>query len=336
MTQCLKLYNCLIITGHLLRTLLISKSEEELTNVSLTIPLLYRTNDHILRNFESKGNSWTRMFELLAKSEDLPLSLFQDCILSLATLCDTIGMKYDVSDIHRRPKLQRWNGTQNIDQVLQFLPHTTTTTDVEASTKNFEVEGKVKITLDDGSSALVLKHVLTEGSPVFSAMFDGHFKETGSQTVVIRDLSKESLKVLAEQLLIPCQTETEHVNNYVSNLELSTLFELISLSDQFLLETVYERTLNTLLSCYICPFSAPRIYTEASKLSALSKPLAQLKGWDMDLTFVVLKYLLVGQMTFATRVGAFRKIFDSVPTPIVIGDIRALVEFYASKIPQNK
>lgn len=304
---------------------------------------MFRKNDHSLRSFEQKGSSWTRVFDLLAKNKNYDdTSLFQDCILTLSALSETIGMKYDVSEVSKRPTLIMKDDT-NIGQILQFLDSSN-----EALT-NFENDGKVKITLDDGSLALLQKNILTDASPVFGAMFDGHFKEAGSQAVHIRNVSKESLKVLVLQLQI--------LNNYqslqqsdlnimdlpvnsnaapIDNLDLSTIFELISLSDQFLIETLYERTLNTLLSFYICPHSAPRIYQEAVKLSALWKPQSRLKGWDMDLTFVVLKYLLVGDLTFTSRCGAFRKIFDSVPSDNVVGDLRALVEFYSSRPQQTR
>jgi hypothetical protein len=318
--------------GFLLRTLMISKSEEELNNISILVPLLFRKNDHVLRKFESQGHSWSRVFEMLSKSDDIGFSRFQDCIYSISKLCETIGMKWtDSDDAGNRPLLWK-SQTGNMKELFAAEEES-------ASMTPQRVHGqKVEVILDDGTHIKISKDILTQASPVFSAMFNGHFVEAGQQKVRIPDTSSDAIKSLTEQIFLQNQSTTGADHGNVLTMEydmysLSTLFELVSLSDRFLLEGIYERTLNTLLRFYICPYSAPLIYEEAVKLSGLLKP-HNVQGGCFDLTFVVLKYLLVGDLSMSCKCVAFRKIFETVSPSIVVGDMRALVEYYSSR-PQR-
>jgi len=320
--------------GFVLRTLMISKCEEEISQIAVAVPLLFRKNDLVLRKFEIQGQSWSRVFEMLVNIDDLSFSKFQDCILSVSKLCETLGMKWtEAEDARNRPLL--WKPRTNCPSTDLVMPM-----DEESEGEKYQ---QVEIELDDGSQIQVLKEILTQASPVFAAMFDGHFVEAGEQKVRIQNTSKEAIMALVDQTYSEVQN-SKTVNKqtsvipFTSSIDrnvytLSTLFELVSLSDRFLLPRVYEMTLNTLLRFYVCPYSAPMIYEEAVRLSGLLKPHS-LEGWHLDLTYVTLKYLLVGDMSMSCKCAAFKKIFDCVSPTVVVGDMRALVEYYSTR-PQR-
>jgi hypothetical protein len=193
--------------------------------------------------------------------------------------------------------------------------------------------------LDDGYKLNIPKKFLTQASPVFSAMFDGHFLEAGRQRVNIRKTSLSALNALVTQIyqqsLFTSSETEEKAQDSSSNDEkplvtcdvypLSTLFELLSLSDQFLLDNLYERTLNTLIGYYFCPHSAPRIYEESLKFGGLHKSDNHL-SYNGNLTRLAIKYLLVGDdICFTLRCGAFWKIFDTVDPSNVVHMLKEIL-----------
>jgi len=280
--------------GFCMRTLLVSKNADELDRFALSIPLLYRNNDHAFRNFVAKGNILQRLFSLLTDFNDS--SKLQDCMLALSSISSTLGLKSDMLCCGRK----------------------VCNTIVNCARRCPRIECPVKFVLDDELEVVADRKVLSS-SPVFSAMFSGYFKETDEQKVNLRGTSIEALTLL----LIQMENEVGG-DQKVGIGEISVLFELMSLADQFLLEEIYEKATNTLIN-NICPYSASVTYAESVKWVHLWS--SDRTGNRVDISKLILRYLLVNdKLSTNLRCSAFLKIFNCVDSSIIVSDLKELIK----------
>ncbi|CAG7836409.1 unnamed protein product [Allacma fusca] len=195
---------------------------DDYTQAVLSIPLLYRQQCPIFRNFEERTKTWQVIFDLLTNIDDINVFQFQNCILALTCIAKTKGLK--------------WLDAENASKRKLLYPDVPLPEDLAQ-------EETVCFELDDGCKLNIPKKFLTQASPVFSAMFDGHFLEAGRQSVNIRKTSLSALNALVTQiyqqsLFYLSETEEkaqdnnsndEKPNVTCDDYPLSTLFELLSL-----------------------------------------------------------------------------------------------------------
>ncbi|CAL8109943.1 unnamed protein product [Orchesella dallaii] len=315
--------------GYIMRYLLTKDSSDKMDQMTVNIPLLYQKHSSTLRKFEMKAKSWSKILEMLINSDDVTFYRFEDCTLALCSICVALGIKWTPHDPeHRLPMLS--HPPSNLHKAVGIS--SSDSTNATESSSNHE-ENRVKLILDDGTIFTVEKDLLLESSPVFTAMFNGHFIESGQQQVLLPGVSKGAVTLLLDQIFM--QRQANKLPNGVANgaisqqYDLATIFELFRLADRFLLEDVYERALNTLMTKCICPNSAPIIYAESVRLVTLRKSES---SQMMGLSSYILMYVLTAEnIRMPERCNAVRKIFDSVVPTHVVEDLKALIEFHMYK-----
>lgn len=312
--------------GFIMRTLLVNNSAispNKMDQMVLNIPLLYEKHPAILRKFEMKAKSWSKILEMLVNSDDTSFYSFEDCSLALCSICNAIGVKWQALDAGKSvPTLL------NVPSGESDAYKIVCTDDVITTRNN---TGNVLVGLDDGNTLLVTKDLLVNASPVFAAMFNGSFVEGFEQKVNLSNVSLNAACLLLNQLYLQGQAtnlSSSTDNNCHIQYDLSIIFEIFSLADRFLLDEIYERALNTLITKYICPNSAPMIYGESVKLLNLQKSSnrRQTLG-DSNLNLFILKYILTAKgVRMSERCSAIRKVFETVMPDHVVRDLKLLIE----------
>lgn len=319
--------------GFIMRTLLVNNSsltDDKMDQMVLNIPLLYEKHPSTLRKFEMKAKSWTKILDMLLNSDESSFYRFEDCALALCSICRALGIKWKAYGLGRELPLLFHVPPQLL------LEAGIIKTKSEDDTNNYvQDETTVELVLDDGSVLFVNKDLLVYASPVFSAMFNGHFVEAGEQKVHLPNISKNGVCLLINQIYMLNNNLSSKSGNVLqqNECELETIFELFSLADRFLLEDIYEMALNTLITKYICPYSAPMIYAESVKLTSLQKfgKKKEMMG-DSSLNLFILEYILTADgIRMSERCNAIRKTFDAVMPEHVVQDLKALIENYMYK-----
>lgn len=326
--------------GFIMRSLLVnstSLSAEKMDQMILNIPLLYQNHATTLRKFEMKAKSWTKILEMLVNADESSFYRFEDCALALCSICSALGVKW--KPYRKGTQLPFLQFPKSRDVINQHVIMTLKDTVPEPVEMPAEVEqneaNMVKLCLDDGTTFSVNKDLLIQASPVFLAMFNGNFIEAGQQKVHLPNVSNTAVSLLLDQIFMLSQI-TDIDSNATSNdvqYDLGVIFELFSMADRFLLEEVYERTLNTVVTKYICPQSAPLIYAESVKLMSLQKSGndREMLG-DASLNLFILKYVLTAEnIGISERCNGIRKMFDSVVPEHIVQDLKALIEHHMYK-----
>lgn len=307
--------------GFIMQTLLVNKlsiSLDKMNQTALNIPLLYEKHPGTLRKFEMKAKSWTKILDMLVNSDDTSFYTFEDCALALCSICRALGVKWKSKIAYQIRPLFNVTSGANCSDVYKLVPKDTLVEDALT----------VLLTLDDGNGILVNKDLLVNASPVFSAMFNGHFVEADENKVHLPNVSVTAVCLLIDQINMQMKSakDTESCLGNQNLHDMSTIFELLSLTDRFMLEEIYERALNTLITKYICPYSAPTIYAESVKLQSLNKSSTLALG-DSGLNLYILKYILTADgIRMSERCNAVRKVFDTVEPEHVVRDLKALIE----------
>ncbi|KYM95607.1 Armadillo repeat-containing protein 5 [Cyphomyrmex costatus] len=86
----------------------------------------------------------------------------------------------------------------------------------------------VILELDDGTTVKACKEVLCQYSPVFSAMLEGHFKESNKKLIQLRNMSRNALKTLILAMS----------DDKFKNRNIESLLEAVLLADYFLMPNV--------------------------------------------------------------------------------------------------
>lgn len=319
--------------GFIMRTLLVNNSsitDEKMDQMVLNIPLLYEKHPSTLRKFEMKAKSWTKILDMLLNSDESSFYRFEDCALALCSICRALGVKWKAHGLGRDLPL-----LFNVPPQLLLEAGVVRIFSKDDTNDYVQDETTVQLVLDDGSVLFVNKDLLVFSSPVFLAMFNGHFVEAGEQKVHLPNISRNAVCLLINQIYMLGNnlSSDSGIALQQNECELATIFELFSLADRFLLEDIYEMALNTLITKYICPYSAPMIYAESVKLASLQKfgNKKKMMG-DSNLNLFILEYILTAEgIQMSERCNAIRKTFDAVMPEHVVQDLKALIENYMYK-----
>ncbi|XP_014254390.1 uncharacterized protein LOC106669427 [Cimex lectularius] len=156
-------------------------------------------------------------------------------------------------------------------------------------------ESNISFSLDDGSRVMANKESLSHSCPVFEAMFRGGFVESKQSTVHITDMSMDCLSHL-----------TRVINEYCSCVlpkDLSTLLEMITATDRFLLPDLTSKILSVVMNSTLSHSTCSAIYD-------WSVTIGQQLSIGANIPCQVIKYLFVADMPSSCRVNATRLILE--------------------------
>jgi len=273
-------------------------SKEDKQFISLSAALLVRQRK-MLRNILITHDSLDLLLDILEAENDkkvdeaendekklLTSSLFSQAVLSVSHLAAHLGV---VS-----PSLT--------------LPEQITG---ECHRSSSTAEDNLTLVLDDGSSLAANKEILCNSCPVFAAMFSGSFSESGQSSIPLPHTSSPALSCLLHYLY------TCHLCQQFSSLAVTTLLELVSLSDKYLLPD-----LNLAVShCIIRRFVSGPDLVDLYRLALQKKYPVQCGGNPGTLAQATVCTLLVGDMPTRDRVELFRKLVCSQLSGDFIDDV---------------
>ena len=274
-------------------------SKVDKQSISLSAALLVRQRK-MLRNILITHDSLDLLLDILeaensqkmdeAEDEkdtpDLSSSLFSQAVLSVSHLAAHLGV---VS-----PSLT--------------LPEEITG---ECHRSSSTAKDNLTLVLDDGSSLAANKEILCNSCPVFAAMFSGSFSESGQSSIPLPHTSSPALSCLLHYLY-SCQ-----LCQQFSSLAVTTLLELVSLSDKHLLHD-----LNLAVShCIIRRFVSGPDLVDLYRLSLEKKYPVQCGGNSGTLAQATVCTLLVGDMPTRDRVELVRKLVCSQLSGDFIDDV---------------
>jgi hypothetical protein len=273
-------------------------SKEDKQSISLSAALLVRQRK-MLRNILITHDSLDLLLDILEaendkkmdetedeETPDLPSSLFSQAVLSVSHLAAHLGV---VS-----PSLT--------------LPEQITG---ECHRSSSTAEDNLTLVLDDGSSLAANKEILCNSCPVFAAMFSGSFSESGQSSIPLPHTSSPALSCLLHYLY------TCNLCKQFSSLAVTTLLELVSLSDKYLLPD-----LNLAVShCIIRRFVSGPDLVDLYRLALQKKYPVQCGGNPGTLAQATVCTLLVGEMPTRDRVELIRKLVCSPLSGDFIDDV---------------
>jgi len=274
-------------------------SKEDKQFISLSAALLVRQRK-MLRNILITHDSLDLLLDILEaendkkvdeaeddeKTPDLSSSLFSQAVLSVSHLAAHLGV---VS-----PSLT--------------LPEQITG---ECHRSSSTAEDNLTLVLDDGSSLAANKEILCNSCPVFAAMFSGSFSEAGQSSIPLPHTSSPALSCLLHYLY------TCHLCQQFSSLAVTTLLELVSLSDKYLLPD-----LNLAVShCIIRRFVSGPDLVDLYRLALQKKYPVQCGGNPGTLAQATVCTLLVGDMPTRDRVELVRRLVCSQLSGDFIDDV---------------